>query len=361
MRSKGSRFTLGIWGLRVCSLDVAPPFATLRNRSQPFTNRLREVAMAVPMGECCKSGRFWRFKRCATSFSCGRRGTLWHRNMFHNVSKIFPCDRRNTFLRRFQKMTFMFRGRPSTLDVSIFILRGRHSTFDGWCCVFLRIALSGLRQVVTTCIAWQAWHFVTCDENWEKPRTKHRFWGSQFRGFIKKTRRKTSILELSSVKILGGFIRNKRFGLPICLISMQNLSFWNVSNEVYKSVVLRGRGGASWHSHVSHIVSRVVLCDMRNTFARFSEDKLIFLRQAQHFGDLHCHFAWQAQHFRPVVLRLLCESHCQGCVKWWQRANCVAGVGHRESLLYILHSTLHTLHSALYTSRFTLDTWHSTL
>ena len=223
---------------------------------------------------------------------------------------------------------------------------------------FLRIAMSGLRQVMTTCIAWQAWHFVTCDENCEKPRTKHRFWGSQFRGLIKKTRRKTSILELSSVKILGGFIRNKRFGLPTCLISMQNLSLWNVSNEVYKRVVLRGRGGASWHSHVSHKVSRVVLCDMHNTFARFSEDKLIFLRQAQHFGDLHCHFAWQAQHFRRVVLRLLCESHCQGCVKWWQRANCVAGVGHRESLLYILHSTLHTLHFKLRALHLTLDTPH---
>ena len=30
MRSKGSRFTLGVWGLRVCSLDVAQPFATVR-------------------------------------------------------------------------------------------------------------------------------------------------------------------------------------------------------------------------------------------------------------------------------------------------------------------------------------------
>ena len=28
MRSKGSRFTLGVWGLRVCSLDVAVTFAT---------------------------------------------------------------------------------------------------------------------------------------------------------------------------------------------------------------------------------------------------------------------------------------------------------------------------------------------
>ena len=36
MRSKGSRFTLGVWGLRVCSLDVASTFATVRNRSQPF-------------------------------------------------------------------------------------------------------------------------------------------------------------------------------------------------------------------------------------------------------------------------------------------------------------------------------------
>ena len=34
MRSKGSRFTLGVWGLRVCSLDVAQPSASVRNRSR---------------------------------------------------------------------------------------------------------------------------------------------------------------------------------------------------------------------------------------------------------------------------------------------------------------------------------------
>ena len=32
------------------------------------------------------------------------------------------------------------------------------------------------------------------------------------------------------------------------------------------------------------------------------------------------------QHFRRVVLRVFCESHCQGCVKWRQGANSVAGV-----------------------------------
>ena len=33
MRSKASHFTLGVWGLRVCSLDVAQPFAAVRVRS----------------------------------------------------------------------------------------------------------------------------------------------------------------------------------------------------------------------------------------------------------------------------------------------------------------------------------------
>ena len=41
MRRKGSRFTLGVWGLRVCSLDVAQPLANVRNRP-------REGRMALP-------------------------------------------------------------------------------------------------------------------------------------------------------------------------------------------------------------------------------------------------------------------------------------------------------------------------
>ena len=51
MRSKGSRFTLGVWGLRVCSLDVAftsatvsQPSATVRNRSQPSAT-VRAIAI----------------------------------------------------------------------------------------------------------------------------------------------------------------------------------------------------------------------------------------------------------------------------------------------------------------------------
>ena len=166
MRSKGSRFTLGVWGLRVCSLDVAFMFATVRNRPQPSEtvrnrpqpfatvhNRPREPRMAVPMVSFCKRGHFWRFH----------------------------------------------------------------------------------------------------------------MWG--------------------------------------CFVS-------------------RGKCGTSWHSDVFCNVSKVVLCGRRNTFATFSEDAF--------FGRVHLHFAWEAQYFRRVVLRVFCKSHCQCCVKWRQGANSVAGVAFCE-------------------------------
>ena len=50
MRSKGSRFTLGVWGLRVCSLDVAFTVATVRNRSQPSATSA--TVRAIPVWPC---------------------------------------------------------------------------------------------------------------------------------------------------------------------------------------------------------------------------------------------------------------------------------------------------------------------
>ena len=47
MRSEGSRFTLGVWGLKVCSLDVAFMFATVRSRSQPSA-----AVRAIPIWPC---------------------------------------------------------------------------------------------------------------------------------------------------------------------------------------------------------------------------------------------------------------------------------------------------------------------
>ena len=61
MRSKGSRFTLGVWGLRVCSLDVASASATVRNRP-------RDPHMAVPMGSFPEVVLFGVFRRVVASF-----------------------------------------------------------------------------------------------------------------------------------------------------------------------------------------------------------------------------------------------------------------------------------------------------
>jgi len=77
-------------------------------------------------------------------------------------------------------------------------------------------------------------------------------------------------------------------------------------------------------------VLKIVLLGGRSTSATFAQDELQFSWQAQHFGHVHHHFAWRAQHYRRVVLPVFCESHCQGCVKWRQGANSVAGVAFCE-------------------------------
>ena len=103
--------------------------------------------------------------------------------------------------------------------------------------------------------------------------------------------------------------------------------------EVYtafRCFILRGRRGTLQNSDVFCIVSKVVLCGRRNTFATFSEDAWQFSWQAQHTGRVHRHFAWQAQHFRRVVLSVFCKSHWQGCVKWRQGADSVASAAFCE-------------------------------
>ena len=64
----------------------------------------------------------------------------------------------------------------------------------------------------------------------------------------------------------------------------------------------------------------------RKSFCVAGAILLQFSWQARHFGRVHRHFSWQAQHFRRVLLRVYCKSHWQGCVKWRQGANFVAGV-----------------------------------
>ena len=175
MRSKGSRFTLGVWGwgcVRSTLRLWSQPSATVRNR--PY-----ELRMAVPMGSSAEVVNFGGFQCVVASF---RVAGVALRDIQTCSATCFAW-RGAILVRRFQKMCCSFRGRRSTLDVSIVIFRGRRSTLDVSRCVFFvnrigRAASSGDKVQ----ISWQAWHFVRFVENWRKPRTKHRFWGCKFSG-----------------------------------------------------------------------------------------------------------------------------------------------------------------------------------
>ena len=165
MRSKGSRSTLGVWGLRVCSLDVAFASATVRNRSQPFATVRARTVWPCLWGSSAEVVIFGGFRRVVASFRVAGVALRDIQTCSGTCRKSF-CVAGAILLRRFQKMCCSFRGRRSTLDVSIAIFRGRRSTLDVSCCVFFanrigRAASSGDKVQ----IPWQAWHFLTCAEN----------------------------------------------------------------------------------------------------------------------------------------------------------------------------------------------------
>ena len=101
----------------VCVSNRSQPSPTVRNRPQPFV----WGPYGRAYGECCKSSQFWRFQTLRNLVSRGRRGALWHSNIFHNVSKIVSVWQAQYFW--VQKMTQHFG------DFHV-ISRGRRSI---WC------------------------------------------------------------------------------------------------------------------------------------------------------------------------------------------------------------------------------------
>ena len=74
----------------MCSLEVAQPFAAVRNHS-------REVAMALPLASSAKVVIFGGFKCRVASFRVAGVALCGIPTCFHTVSKIGLCDRGNTF------------------------------------------------------------------------------------------------------------------------------------------------------------------------------------------------------------------------------------------------------------------------
>ena len=273
MRSKGSRFTLGVWGLRVCSLDVASASATVRNRSQPFAtvrNRSQPFVWGPygrAYGKFCRGGPFWRFQTSGCFVSRGRRGTSWHSDVFWNVSKVVLRGRRNTFV-TFSEDVLQF-----SWQVQHFGRVHRHFSWQARHLrrVVLRVFCKSHWQ---GCVKWRQLRCkflgrsgISCDvlkidgslarnidfevanfrvlrktrrktlilkltkcENWRKSRTKCSFWCSHLslleslvflwlRRVYGGSCKTCPFVMLPTVKIAGSLVRNAGFSASTCLVS----------------------------------------------------------------------------------------------------------------------------------------------
>ena len=144
MRSKGSCFTLGVWGLRVCSLEVAFASGTDCNRPQPFAWGPYGRAYT----ECCKSGHCWKFQT-SRNFVSVEGVALCDVSTCFKTCRDLSCVTGAILLLCFQKVSCGFRGRHNTLVTSMVILNGTRSTLDPSCCVFF-----GCESQCLGCVKW---------------------------------------------------------------------------------------------------------------------------------------------------------------------------------------------------------------
>ena len=115
------------------------PFATVCNRSM-----IDDCAMAVPMGGVTTFGSF---KRCVTLFRVAGAALRGIPTCFVRRRKFF-CMTGAILAQGFQKMISIFRDSGNGVPSSFCATSAALQTCRVTC--FLRIALSGLRQVVTT-------------------------------------------------------------------------------------------------------------------------------------------------------------------------------------------------------------------
>ena len=120
-------------------------------------------------------------------------------------------------LRRFRKMSCSFRGRRFGRAHCHFAWQAQHLRR-----VVLLVFANRIVRAVSSGgkvqIPWQAWHFVRCQKIDGSLARNIDFEVANLK-VLKKTRRKTSILKLQSVKIGGSLAQNTRFDAPTCLVS----------------------------------------------------------------------------------------------------------------------------------------------
>ena len=139
------------------------------------------------------------------------------------------------------------------------------------------------------------------------------------------------------------------------------------------NILLCGRCGTSWHFYVVEKCWKSLCVTDAILLQGFKKISCFVAGAALWILPSWFRVAGAAHWIRRVLLRVFCESHCQGCMEWWQRANRVAGERHRADVIDILRGkgsvwrkisdtlrfTLHPPHFTLYTLVFTLYILHS--
>ena len=330
-------------------------WATVRNPAQPFAtvrNRPRDPRMAVPIISSAKRGHFWRFHMWRCFVSRGTRGTSWHSDVLVTCRKSF-CVAGAILWCRFHKMSCNSRGRRSTLDVSISI------------CVAGAVSRIFCESHWQGGVKWRQgangilWDVMKIDGSLAR---NIAFEVANFQ-VLRKTRRKTAILKLQSVKI-GGVsllglmlprVSSRVSGFPVaspCLWGkLQNLSFSNVSKQVVMSFCVAGAA-------LCDIPTSLITC--RKSFC--VAGAILWCR----FHKMSCSFRGRRSilEISVVILRgrrstphsTLYTSHSTLYISTLYTPHCKL-----HTLLHTWHFPPYTSHSTLYTPHFTLHTLHSTL
>ena len=254
-------------------------------------------------------------------------------------------------------MCCSFRGRRSTLDVSIVIFRGRRSTLDVLCCeFFVQIALAVLRQVATRC-KFRGSRGILCGVL--------KIDGSLARNIdfevanfqvLRKTRRKTSILKLQSVKIGGSLARNARplaslvFPWPRRVYggSCKTCPFVMLPPvKIGGSLVRNAVFSASTCLVASLSFSCGVAASARLVSSRWSSCGIaVSIGEAPHSTLYTLHSALHNLHFR------LHTGHSTLYTPHFTLCTLPSSLLTRDFTLHTPHFTLHTPHSTLYTPHF---------
>ena len=341
MLSKGS---VSLWGcgVELCSPDVAQPFATVRNRSQVSARG----SYGCAYGKFCKRGHFWSFPASYSFISRGRRGTSWHSNMFHDVSKVVLCGRRNTFA------TF-------SDDALHFSWQAQH--FEDLRCHFVWQA-QHFRRVVLRVFC--ELHCQRCAKWWQDANSGvtfcDRWWKSTEASHETSILRENVDFDAAKCEIWGSLARNACFDAPTCLVSSRWLlccrrSVYGRScktlSKVSKQVVMPFCvAGVAFRDIPTCFMTYQKLFCVAGAILLRKKIHRIFPRRRSTLETSDVIFVWQAHHFRRAVLPMFSESLCQGCATWW------------HSPLHTLHFTLHlhTPHFTLYTLQSQFHTSHST-